>query len=82
MNRAVDPEALQRLLRERCLSGEEFRRRVGLSPTTWARLNRGARMSDDVFRRVVAELKRTPADPLAQELMPRPQAPAAEVATR
>ena len=81
MNRAIDPEAFHRLLRERCLSGEEFRRKVGLSPTTWARLNRGDRLSDDVFRRVVAELKRAPVDPLAQELIPRPQGAVAEVVT-
>ena len=68
MTTSIDPEELRRLLRERCLSGEELRRRAGLSPTTLAKLNRGGAVSDGVFRRVVLELQEHPILPIAQRL--------------
>lgn len=82
MNRAIDPEAFRRLLRERCLSGELLRKRLGISPTTLARLYRGDPVSDYVFRRVVSELDKHPVIPLARELMPREEAGAAEAVAR
>jgi hypothetical protein len=64
----VDPESFHRLLRERCMTGEQLRRRTGLSSATLAKLNRGERVSDDVFRRVVFELQGHPVVPIAQQL--------------
>lgn len=78
MSQVVDPTAFRRLLGERCLSAEDVRRKVGLSPTTMARLNRGEPISDSVFRRVVLELQRHPVVSLAPELLlagPRPSSP-------
>jgi|GraSoiStandDraft_8_1057269.scaffolds.fasta_scaffold1426191_1 transcriptional regulator with XRE-family HTH domain len=68
MTTSINPEELRRLLRERCLTGEQLRRRTGLSPTTLAKLNRGTAVSDGVFRRVVLELQEHPVVPLAQQL--------------
>jgi hypothetical protein len=70
MSTMVDPAAFRRLLRERCLTAEELRQKLGLSYTTLAKLNRGAAVSDVVFRRVVLELGTHPVVPIAQELLP------------
>ena len=64
----VDAVAFRRLLRERCMTGEELRRRLKLSPATLAKFHGGGRVRDDVFQRVVLELERNPVKPIAQEL--------------
>ena len=68
MTTSINPEELRRLLRERCLTGEQLRRQTGLSPTTLAKLNRGGAVSDTVFRRIVLELQEHPVVPIAQQL--------------
>ncbi len=77
MSTAVDPESFRRLLRERCMTGEELRKALRLSPATLSKLFRGGRVSDAVFQRVVLELERRPVVPLALELTTGPSAPAA-----
>ncbi len=69
MNHAINPVVFRRQLRERCLSGEQLRKRLRLSPTTLARLYRGDPVSDDVFQRIVSELERHPVSTLARELV-------------
>lgn len=69
MTTSINPEELRRLLRERCLTGEQLRRRTGISPTTLAKLNRGGAVSDAVFRRVVLELQEHPVVPIAHRLI-------------
>ena len=64
----VDAAAFKRLLRERCMTGEQLRRRLKLSPATLAKLFSGGVVRDDVFHRVVFELERHPVKPIAQEL--------------
>ncbi|MDQ6900212.1 MAG: hypothetical protein M3072_12015 [Candidatus Dormibacteraeota bacterium] len=66
----IDRGAFRRLLGERCLSAEEFRRTVGVSPTTMAKVNRGEPVADAVFRRIVLGLQQHPALPMAQQLLP------------
>ena len=68
MSVPVDGAAFKRLLRERCMTGEELRRRLRLSPATLAKFHGGGRVRDDVFHRVVLELERHPVKPIAQEL--------------
>ena len=68
MSVRVDPAAFRRMLRERCLTGEELRRALRLSPTTLAKFYRGAQVRDDVFHKVVIELERHPVKPIAREL--------------
>jgi hypothetical protein len=80
MSQVVDPTAFRRLLGERCLSAEDVRRRIGLSPTTMARLNRGEPISDSVFRRIVLELQRHPVVSLAPELLSAGQEPSSRQA--
>jgi hypothetical protein len=63
-----NPAVFRRLLHERCMTGEELRKALGLSPTTLAKLYRGAPIRDDVFHRVVLELERRPVKPIAREL--------------
>lgn len=63
-----NPAVFRRLLRERCMTGEDLRKALGLSPTTLAKLYRGDPIRDDVFHRVVLELERRPVKPIAQEL--------------
>lgn len=54
------------------MTGEELRTALGLSPSTLAKLNRGAVVRDDVFQRVVLELEGRPVKPIARELADGP----------
>jgi DNA-binding Xre family transcriptional regulator len=68
MSVRVDAVAFKRMLHERCMTGEELRTSLGLSPATLAKLNRGADVREDVFHRVVLELEGRPVKRIAQEL--------------
>jgi len=50
------------------MTGEDLRRKLGLSPTTLAKLNSGGRVRDDIFAEVVREFERRPVSRIAQEL--------------
>lgn len=68
MSVRVDPAAFRRLLSERCMTGEQLRRELGLSPATLAKFYAGGRVRDDVFARVVQRLESHPVSRIAQEL--------------
>jgi hypothetical protein len=70
----VDSGAFQRMLWERCMTGEELRRELGLSPSTLAKFNNNGRVRDDVFAGVVRFLERRPVSRVAQELAGVPTA--------
>jgi hypothetical protein len=71
MSTSINPEEFRRLLRERCMSPEQLRRELSLSPTTLAKLLRGDPVSDAVFRRIVLDLQDRPVMPIAQQLVGR-----------
>jgi hypothetical protein len=64
----VDRDAFRRLLWERCMTGEQLRRELGLSPSTLAKFYAGGRVRDDIFAAVVHDLERRPVSRVAQEL--------------
>jgi hypothetical protein len=68
MSTRVDAAAFPQMLRDRCMTGEELRRKLRLSPTTLAKFHRGATVSDRVFHKVVLEIQSRPVVPLAQQL--------------
>jgi hypothetical protein len=68
---SINPEELRGLLRERCMSAEQLRRELRLSPTTLAKLLRGDPVSDAVFRRIVLDLQDRPVVRIAQQLVGR-----------
>jgi DNA-binding Xre family transcriptional regulator len=77
----VDAGVFRRMLRERNMTGEDLRRSLRLSPSTLAKLYRGASVRDEVFKRVVHELERRPVKPIARELVAGP-VPDSEAAAR
>lgn len=64
----VNAEAFHRLLWERCMTGEELRRELKLSPATLAKFHSGGRVRDDIFKAVVDLLGRREVSRIAQEL--------------
>jgi transcriptional regulator with XRE-family HTH domain len=72
---SINLEELRRLLRERCMTAEQLRRALSLSPTTLAKLLRGDPVSDAVFRRIVLDLQDRPVVPIAQQLVGRGEYP-------